>query len=449
MTAVMCLHCSAILYWDAHTHGTRLKDYKCPKCGGRPTTHKHDKVRGRYTDAEWYSITQNPKELPAVVKKVNEEAENMVRDSAELALGDIEWKILNTVQKQAHDYPTLRELSVLTTLDISVIIAPIRYLVSREVLQSSHSPDHGGEKVYLITKAGETAMAMRRPDLPKAVIEAAPKAPTLSTGQTHTSNATVKIQSPLNPPERPFKCEYPECGCAFTTHQGLSHHKTAQKHWNGAKGVVLMPLPETEPVAKPPPVQPVVIPPVQPDPKPAPLPVAEERKFKCSVPGCYVSCATEARLNNHRSTIHRGLCDVCERDFGEVDRMLVHKGLMHDPRLLAPHAVINILDILRSESVAQIDIVKADLEIIDKRGHEYQVSINRVNKGLILTKDTLKDVVSMLETQREISEDMLNDEDEDERAALQAQIESATTVIKKICREAGIEPVYIKTEADQ
>jgi hypothetical protein len=132
---------------------------------------------------------------------------------------------------------------------------------------------------------------------------------------------------------------------------------------------------------------------------------------------------------------------MCERDFGEVDRMLIHKALMHDPRLLAPHAVVNILDILRSESMAEIDIVKAELEIIDKRGHEYQVSINRTSKGLILTKERAKDLVEILEWQMDTIRDILPDAKDDGTDwfdTLNRLYFSSEFIVQKVRKEADI-----------
>lgn len=433
---VMCLACHTVVEWPRNA-GEKLIDYECPKCGGKLQPHWCHAVQEIYTSKEWYGLDGTI--VPAAKRKVKSVVD-MVKDSAELALGVIEWKILDAIQKRGTDYPTYREIGVLTAFDLSLITKPLTYLASRDIVQGSHSPDHGGEKVYLLTRKGETVMAQREPAPPVPVAPTDRPTITLDSGQTLTVDTPIVVEPALTVQSPPFKCEFKGCTKAFASQQGLSHHKTASEHWNTSMGA------KVSRIQQPP--EPAVKPLVEPVPQTPVAPLVEDRKFRCPVFVCDVSCATKEGLERHKETVHPGLCPICEDDYGSVRAMLIHKGIVHKSKIPVTGSVLNIAELLKVVSVDQIAIVKADLEVIDKRGSEYQITITRTNKGLIFTKDHLAEMVEMLETQREINEDMLNDADEEEAGVLRRSIASATFIIDRVCKDAGISKIYDRSGED-
>lgn len=426
---VLCIACHAICDWPRKA-GERLVDYECPKCGGKLQPHWSRSVQDIYSTKEWYGLDGV---IVESAKRKKQSVVDMVKDSSELALGVIEWRILDAIQKQGGDYPTYREIGVLTALDLSLITKPLTYLASRDIVQGSHSPDHGGEKVYLLTRKGETVMSQREPTPPIPVAPTEAPTMTLNAGQTLTVGTPVAVADPL-----PFRCDFQGCPSAFASNQGLSHHKTARKHWNTATGVKPSRIqPKPEPM-----VEPTVIPPVEPAPKPS-APLVEERKYKCPVFVCDVSCATEEGLERHKETVHPGLCPVCEDDFGSVSSMLIHKGIVHKskPQEQDVDPVLNIAELLRVDSVDQIAIVKADIEVIDKHGYEYEISINRTGKGLIITKDRAKDLIEALEWQLDMIRDLIPDAKDDDpewHETLNRLFFTSEFIIEKVRKEANI-----------
>lgn len=423
---VMCLACHTVVEWPRNA-GEKLIDYECPKCGGKLQPHWCHAVQEIYTSKEWYGLDGTI--VPMAKRKVKSVVD-MVKDSAELALGVIEWKILDAIQKRGGDYPTYREIGVLTALDLSLITKPLTYLASRDIVQGSHSPDHGGEKVYLLTRKGKTVMAQRAPSPPIPVAPTDRPTITLDSGQTLTVDTPVVVAPPVAVDPLPFRCEFSGCTKAFASQQGLSHHKTASKHWNTSTGV------KPSRIQQPP--EPTVKPLVEPIPQTPVAPLVEDRKFKCPVFICDVSCATKEGLERHKETVHPGLCPICEDDYGSVRAMLIHKGIVHKSKIPVTGSVLNIAELLKVDSFDQIAVVKADIEVIDQRGSEYQITITRTNKGLILTKQILEDIIDMVDAQREINIDMLADAGDDEAPWMGRWILSAEAFIEKVRKEADI-----------
>lgn len=430
---VMCIACHSVCEWP-RSAGERLVNYECPKCGGKLQPHWSREVRDIYTSKEWSGLYGV---IVESAKRKKKSVVDMVKDSSELALGVIEWRILDAIQKQGGDYPTYKEIGVLTGLDLSLITKPITYLVSRDIVQGSHSPDHGGEKVYLLTRKGETVMAQREPTPPATIAPTNRPTMTLVTEQTLTVDTPVVVDPPVAVDPLPFSCEFKGCTKAFASQQGLSHHKTASKHWNTSTGVkpsrIQQPREST--------VQPLVIPPVQPVVHVPTSVLAKERPFRCHVGMCDVACATTEGLERHKETAHPGECPVCHDDFGNVRCMLIHKGLVHKNKTLDVDPIVNIAELLKVDSVERIAIVKADLEIIDLRGFEYQVSINRTGKGLIITKERAKELIEILEWQMDMMPDMIEeakDGDPEWYASLNRMFFTAEFVVEKIRKEANI-----------
>jgi len=107
----------------------------------------------------------------------------------------------------------------------------------------------------------------------------------------------------------------------------------------------------------------------------------------------------------------------------------------------------NIGQLLKVNSENQVDVVNATLEVIDDRGSEYEITIARTNKGLILTKELIKELIGTLEYRVEeidnVAEDARQD-DPDWFEDLMREQRACELILAKIRRDARIPEEKVK-----
>lgn len=107
----------------------------------------------------------------------------------------------------------------------------------------------------------------------------------------------------------------------------------------------------------------------------------------------------------------------------------------------------NIGQLLKVSSENKVAVVNATLEVIDEDGCEYEVAINRTNKGLILTNKLLKQLIDTLEYRIEEIHDVAEDAQRDDRDWFQNLMDeqyACEQIIEKLRKEGRIPEEKVK-----
>jgi predicted transcriptional regulator len=109
----------------------------------------------------------------------------------------------------------------------------------------------------------------------------------------------------------------------------------------------------------------------------------------------------------------------------------------------------NVGQLLKVSSENQVAVVNATLEVIDENGCEYEVTINRTNKGLILTKELIKQLIDTLEYRIEEIDDIAGDAQRDDPEWFQGLMEeqyACERIIEKVRKEVRMPEEKVRGE---
>ncbi len=332
---VICVDCHAVVEWP-RSRGVHIEDYECPDCGGDLSPHWGLYVRdfaGPDFRANYAGVV-----VPLAKKCTHGRVDMVVKDSAELAIGRNEQLILKTIHKEGKDHPTFRDIGVLSELNLAAVTKSLTYLVDRGIVQGAHSPDHGGQKVYLLTTRGQTVV-----------------------NQMGMDDAPAEVE-PVSPKPAP-------------------------------EAVIPVVTPAVEPLPPPPPESP-------PD----------------------------------GSKDYFGVCPVCKQDFGSVNAMLIHKGIVHKPKASGIAVPLDVGDLLKTGSAV---IESATLRFTDEHGNEYRLTVAHRDHVLVIPVSMLDGLTAILEVQSDTVQDYLADketidDDPEWRATCEKEYEAAEYLLKQI-----------------